>query len=152
MILPYLPLGMKEDMLGIYRVLCIGYAFYAVGNCGMLIQLYFADNKGALISGTSFMLTSIIFTLALKNQSVKYYGVGFLAGGVVFAFVSLFLLRLFLKKLIFHVLCNQPIVAEETSGYMTKLGLRFEEKYEKKYRKSLWEEEFVRTNEEEERE
>ncbi len=152
MILPYLPLGMNEDMLGIYRVLCIGYAFYAVGNCGMLIQLYFADNKGALISGTSFMLTSIIFTLALKNQSVKYYGVGFLAGGVVFAFVSLFLLRLFLKKLIFHVLCNQPIVAEETSGYMTKLGLRFEEKYEKKYRKALWEEEFVRTNEEEERE
>lgn len=132
-LLPHLPLGINEDMLGIYRVLCVGYAFYAVGNCAMLIQLYFSDNKGALVSGTVFMLTSCIATLVFKSNSIKYYGVGFLIGSVAFCAVSLLLLRRYLKKLMFHVLCNQPLVREEKSGYLTKLGNRLMKRYEKKY-------------------
>lgn len=132
-LLPYLPLGINEDMLGIYRVLCVGYAFYAVGNCVMLIQLYFSDNKGALISGTVFMLVGCIATIVFKDNSIKYYGVGFLMGSVTFCAVALFLLRRYLKKLMFHVLCNQPLVREEKDGYLTKLGKRLMERYDKKY-------------------
>lgn len=147
-LLPYLPLGMNEDMLGIYRVLCIAYAFYAVGNCGMLIQLYFSDNKGAFISGLSFMLVSCIVTILTRNSSMKYYGAGFLAGGVVFAFVSLILLYRYINRLIYHVLCSQPVVVEKTSGCMTKISGYFEKKYETKFHRKLWEEELERADEE----
>lgn len=133
MFLPYLPLGMNEDMLGIYRVLCVGYAFYAIGNCTMLIQLYYADNKGAFVSGLVFMLVSCIGTVFTKDMGMKYYGVGFLAGGIAFTGVSLFLLWLYLSKIMFHVLCNQPIVAEVKRGYLTKLSEKYYEKYLLKY-------------------
>lgn len=132
-LLPYLPLGMNEDMIGIYRVLCVGYAFYAVGNCVMLIQLYFSDNTGALMSGTVFMLVSCGGTLLLRDFNIKYYGVGFVAGGIAFSLVSLALLARYLKKLMYHVLCNQPIVAEVRRGKLTRLYERMEQRYEKKY-------------------
>lgn len=133
LLFPHLSLGMTEDMLGIYRVLCVGYAFYAVGNCAMLIQLYFSDNKGALISASAFMIVSCMGTSLLKNESLKYYGVGFLAGGVAFALVSLVLLYSYMRQIIFHVLCNQPLVAKEYRGVMTQMGEYFCRRYEKKY-------------------
>ncbi|MDO5521498.1 MAG: exopolysaccharide Pel transporter PelG [bacterium] len=120
--IPYLPLGMSDDMLGIYRVLCIGYAFYAIGNATMLIQLYFADAKGALVSTTSFMVVSCVATWWMKGMNIKCYGLGFLLGGMTFAIVSLFLLFRYLNNIMYHVLCNQPITAEESRGIFTKLG------------------------------
>lgn len=54
LLLPKTALGFTAEMLGIYRVLCVGYALYAIGNSIMLIQLYFADNKGALFSAACF--------------------------------------------------------------------------------------------------
>lgn len=132
-LLPYLPLGMNEDMLGIYRVLCVGYAFYAIGNCTMLIQLYFSDNKGALASGTVFMLVSCISTAVLKEWEIKFYGIGFFAGGIAFCVTALILLWRYLERLMFHVLCNQPIVQEEHRGIFTKTSDRMTERYERKH-------------------
>lgn len=131
--LPYLPLGMTADMLGIYRVLCVGYAFYAAGNCAMLILLYFADNKGALISVTVFMLVSCAGTLLLKDASTKYYGVGFLAGSIAFAATALFLLYRYLRQLVFHVLCGQPVAAVVKRGKMSELSEYFQKKYVERY-------------------
>jgi len=138
--LPQLPLGMTEDMLGIFRVLCVGYAFYAIGNTLMLIQLYFADNKGALASVMVFAIVSCLATLLLRNVKVKYYGVGFMLGGIAFTLTAMVLLSLYLKKLIFHVLCNQPIVAVEKRGKMTEWSEYFEQKYRKKYHIDVLEE------------
>lgn len=140
LLLPYLPLGMNEDMLGIYRVLCIGYAFYAVGNCAMLIQLYFADDKGAGISGFAFMIVSCVGTFLLKDIDIKYYGVGFLAGGVAFAAVSLILLRRYLKRIMEHVLCSQPIIVRERRSKLTEISEYFGRRYEEKYGVSYREE------------
>ncbi len=141
MLLPLLPLGMSEDMLGIYRVLCVGYAFYAVGNCAMLIQLYFADNTGALVSGTVFMLGSMLGTLWTRDMDVKYYGVGFLAGAALFAITSLLLLWRYLKHIMYHVLASQPVVAGEKRGFFTAVAGRMEARYAKKYPVPMvWEE------------
>ncbi len=129
----YLPLGITDDMLGIYRVLCVGYAFFAAGNCSMMIQLYFSDNKGALISAASFMAVSCIGTFLLRNYSIKYYGVGFLIGGIVFCVVSLILLRRYLNHVMYHVLSSQPIVAYEHKGILTKISNYFEKRYQKRY-------------------
>lgn len=140
LLLPQLPLGMTEDMLGIFRVLCVGYAFYAVGNAVMLLQLYFSDNTGALISVTVFMLVSFVGTLLLRNVEMKYYGVGFLVGGIAFAIVSMARLYLYLRKLIFHVLCNQPLVSKQNRSIMTAIGEHFEKRYRKRYHITMTEE------------
>lgn len=108
-ILPRLPLGVNDDMLGIYRVLCMGYAFYAIGNCLMLIELYFADNTGALVSATVFMAVSCTGTWFLKNMDMKYYGIGFWAGAVLFSLTAFVVLRRYLKRLMYNVLCPKPI-------------------------------------------
>lgn len=137
MLLPQLGMGMNEDMLGIYRVLCIGYAFYAAGNCSMMIQLYFSDIKGATISGVAFMLTSCIATALIKYLPIKYYGIGFLIGGLVYLAVSLFLLWRYLKNIMYHVLCSQPIMQSEIRGPFTKISIYFCDKYERKYQASM---------------
>ncbi|MBR5565520.1 MAG: exopolysaccharide Pel transporter PelG [Roseburia sp.] len=139
-VLPQLPLGMTEDMLGIFRVLCVGYAFYAIGNTLMLIQLYFSDNKGALVSVMIFSIISCLATLLLRNVKVKYYGVGFMLGGIAFTLTAVVLLFLYLKKLVFYVLCSQPIVAIEKRGKLTEWGEYFEQKYRKKYHIDIMEE------------
>lgn len=115
-ILPKLPLGVDDDMLGIYRVLCMGYAFYAVGNCLMLIELYFADNTGALISGTVFMAVSCAGTFFFRNMDIKYYGIGFWAGSVLFSLTAFIILRTYLKNLMYNVLCSKPLYEKRKLG------------------------------------
>lgn len=61
LLLPRTALGFTAEMLGIYRVLCVGYALYAIGNSLMLIQLYFADNKGALSPRPAFGLHECVY-------------------------------------------------------------------------------------------
>lgn len=136
-LLPKLPLGFNDDMLGIFRVLCMGYAFYAVGNCLMLIQLYFADNRGALVSAVAFMLVSCIGTWICRGLDIKFYGAGFWAGSVVFSITAFVGLRLYLKRLLYHVLSAQPLLVEEKRGVFTDMAAHFGNKYEKKWKKEL---------------
>ena len=126
-------------MLGLYRIMCVAYAFYAIGNCAMLIQLYFSDNKGALVSGLSFMLVSCVGTLISSKAEVRLYGLGFLAGALVFALVSLVLLYLYMRRIIYHVLCNQPIVAKVCRTWITDLSEYLQKRYEKKHpEENIW--------------
>ena len=53
-VLNALPLGFNDVMHGYFRVLCVGYALYAVGNTVMLILLYFTDYSGALTASALF--------------------------------------------------------------------------------------------------
>lgn len=136
-ILPKLPLGITDDMLGIFRVLCMGYAFYAIGNCLMLIQLYFADNRGALVSALSFMAVSCAGTWICSGLDIKFYGIGFWAGTVVFSLMAFMGLRMYLQKLLYHVLSGQPVFFEEKRGLFADMSVYFEKKYEKKWKKQL---------------
>lgn len=137
LVLPYLPLGFTEDMLGIFRVLCLGYGFYAMGNCLMLIQLYFSDNKGALISTAAFAAGSVAGTIIAMRFGIRAYGVGFVAGSAGFTLVSLILLYRYLGTLMEHVLVGQPIVAVERRGLLTRIAERREKKYREKF--PVWE-------------
>ena len=132
MLFPLLPLGITDEMLGIYRILCIGYALYAIGNCAMLLQLYFADNRGALISGIIFCVVSCTMTIVFINGDSKYYGVGFTLGALLYAIVSLILLIRYLKSAIYHTLCSQPMIVKEDNGFLTKISEYFCERYNKK--------------------
>ncbi|WP_035800212.1 exopolysaccharide Pel transporter PelG [Butyrivibrio sp. NC3005] len=121
MLLPTLPLGFTEDMLGIYRILCCGYAYYAMGNCLMLILLYFSDNKSAMISTGIFCLVSNAASLLCSMMGIKWYGIGFLAGSFLFTIASLLLLRRFLNNALENLLVSQPIRSKEVKGVFSRL-------------------------------
>ncbi len=125
-LLPILPLGFNSEMLRIYRVICVGYAFYAIGNSLMLISQYFADLKGALLSSGVFALVSNLATLLLAIFVRGFYGFGFVLGGAAFCAVAFFRLCWYLKNLKFHVLSRQPLFASGRRGIFTRLADRLE--------------------------
>jgi uncharacterized membrane protein len=132
-LIPMLPLGFSDEMLGIFRIMCCGYAFYAMGNSLMLIQLYFADNRGAMISTGAFMLVSTLGTVLTTFMGVKWYGFGFLAGGIVFTMLTFILLRNFMKEVLENILMRQPLKESEVRGPMKSIAEKYERKYQEKY-------------------
>ena len=128
LLIPKLPFGFTEDMLGIYRVLCVGYAFYAAGNCLMLMTLYFADNEGAFWESLIYAIVTVFGTLCFMWSDSRYYGFGFLVAGIAFALVSLLRLVLFVKRLSYHVISRQPLIMKTQRGMMTRICERLEAK------------------------
>lgn len=129
LLIPRLPFGFTEEMLGIYRVLCVGYAFYAAGNCIMLMTLYFSDNKGALFSSFVFAVCSVAGTWICMRGDSRYYGFGFLIAGIVFTLVGLIRLVTYIKKLSYHVISTQPLSETKVTGPATWLSEKLEEGY-----------------------
>lgn len=127
LLIPKLPFGFTEEMLGIYRVLCVGYAFYAAGNCIMLMSLYFADNNGALLSTGIYALCSVVGTVLSIMGDSRYYGFGFLLAGIMFTAVALLRLILFTRHLSYHVISKQPLTEVKVSGIATCMSERLEE-------------------------
>lgn len=134
LLLPRLQLGFTSDMLGIYRLLCVGYALYAIGNSIILILLYFADNKGALWVSFLFAVIPNLITWLLKDGNDAYYGLGFILGAAVFCLLALFRLDKYLSKLKYHVLGEQPVFDTRTYGFFTWLCDKLEKRAQKKQR------------------
>ena len=134
LLLPKTALGFTAEMLGIYRVLCVGYALYAIGNSIMLIQLYFADNKGALFSAACFTVFANAFTLLFMRGPSMLFGFGFVLGGLVFCAVAWLRQMQYLGKLKYHVLSRQPMFVREETGLFTRLCVRLEARAARKQR------------------
>lgn len=132
LVIPCLPFGFTEEMLGIYRVLCVGYAFYASGNCMMLLSLYFSDHAGALFSASVYAVCTVAGTLIFMNGDARYYGFGFLIGGAFFASAAMLRLMMYLKKLHYHVISKQPLSVVKTKGAASVISRRMEERYHAK--------------------
>ncbi len=56
---------------------------------------------------------------------------GFLLGSAVFFLICTLRLGYFIKKLPYYILSVQPIVAEDKTGFFTRLGCFLEEKIER---------------------
>jgi len=115
-VLSRLNMGFTKDMISIFQVLCLGYALFAVGNMFMLIQLYFADLRRALISTILFAGSSIIGTLLSMFGSSDWYGYGFLFGSAIYYFFAWFLLKRYIHNIKYHVLSAQPLGGEIVTG------------------------------------
>lgn len=120
-ILPALPLGFTEEMLGIYRVLCLGYAFYSIGNSVMLLSLYFSDERGALLSNLVFAAVSVTATAAVTYLPEKYYGFGFVIGAFCFMTVAILRLWYYQRRISYYVLSKQPIALKRKKGRLVKV-------------------------------
>lgn len=129
-LLDLLPLGFDEMMRGYFRTLCVAYGLCAIGNMMTLIQFYFTDYIGALVSTLTFAITTIIFTLLSFLLPNIYYGFGFLLSSFVFAVVAALRLNYYTKRLPYYILSVQPLVSEEKSGFFTKLSKILKSKLE----------------------
>lgn len=119
-------LGFTSDMLGIFRILCLGYAFYAIGNSLLLILLYFEDHKGAFQGALLLAATTNIFTFIIKDWDSSYYGLGFVLGAAIFALYMYLRLNIYLSRLKYHIIAQQPIHALETRGPIVQMVERLE--------------------------
>ncbi len=125
-LLPRTPLGFTSEMLGIYRMLCIGYAFYAIGNSMLMILLYFEDNKGALRAALLFAVTTNLLTFLFRGSNSAFYGLGFILGSAVFYLYASVRLRKYIRQLKYHVLAERPIYAHERRGWVSKALDKYE--------------------------
>ena len=99
MLLSALPLGFHDEMHGYFRVLCVGYALYAVGNTVMMILLYFTDYFGAVLCAAIFAGAATVLTVIAQFLPVTLMGFGFLLGS------SAFLLAAVVRLAVFTVPC-----------------------------------------------
>ena len=127
MVLGVLPLGFNDGMHGYFRVLCVGYALYAVGNTVLMILLYFTDYFGAVCCAAIFAGSATVLTVISQFVPVTLMGFGFLLGASAFLLAAVVRLAVFTDNLPYRVLGAQPIVATEKRGWFTKLGEALDE-------------------------
>lgn len=125
-VLPNLPLGFSEEMLRIFRTLCVGYAFYAIGNSIMLISQYFSDMRGAMISTAVFAAVTNVLTLLFALIFNSFYGIPFVLGSMCFCITACLILCNYLRKLKYNVLSRQPLFAVAHNGLFTRIADHFE--------------------------
>ena len=125
-VLVYFPLGITSIMLGVFRVLCVGYGAYAIGNSLMLFLLYFADNKDALLSVLPFFAINALGTLYTITLPESYYGFGFVAASAVYYVVAEARLFSYTNRLDYFVFTKQPVFFVRKKGFFTRFVSRLE--------------------------
>jgi len=117
-----LPFGFDSRMLQTYRCLCVGYAFYAIGNSLMLILQYFSDMRGAFFSAGTFFLLTNGLTLLFTASVEYFYGMGFLLGSAAYALVAVMRLCSYLNKLKYHILVHQPLLSNAHAKLFSRIA------------------------------
>lgn len=126
LVLHALPLGFDALMDGYFRILCVGYGLYAVGNVLMLMLLYFTDYKGAGIASISYAVVTTLGSLLALRLPGRYVGFAFAIGGMVYFCVSWYRLNAYTRRLSYHILSTQPFVVVRKHGFFTWLHERLE--------------------------
>ena len=116
----------------IFRTLCVGYGLYAIANTMMLILLYFTDYKGALFATGMFAACTTTFTCVSFILPTGVLWVWIFTGKCSVLFDLYTASWIFYKKNFrYYILSVQPIVAEDKTGFFTRLGCFLEEKIER---------------------
>lgn len=127
-IMDLLPLGMTDLGKDIFRILCVGYGMYAIGNSVMLILLYFEDYRGAMWATILFAAISTVgTTLQILYGKYVYFGMGFSVGAAVFLMVAIIRLEWCTRHLQYMLLGRQAFMTEAAPGFFTRLSQRLDQ-------------------------
>lgn len=113
-------LGFTLNTIGVFRVLCIGYGLYAIGNSLCLFQMYVVNYRGALITTLSLALVNILATSATLFLPQNYYGFGFLLAGAAMYLAGWIQLSSFMRRLDYHVFSKQPVYDTEKPNLLAR--------------------------------
>ncbi len=117
-------LSFTRDMIGMFQIMSVGYSAYAIGNSMMLLQLYFNDRKGALMTCTLYFALNLMGTMWTMNRNPLYYGLGMTAAGIAMYVFGLLRLQTYVKSIDYHVFCGQPVLAVNKTNLMQSLAAR----------------------------
>ena len=128
-VLNLLGVGFTSTMIGLFRVLCIGYAFYAIANTMFLYLLYFAADGQALYPAATLFIINIIGTYIVRRLPQNFYGFNFIMATFSMFIVGWWKLVSFTRHLEYHVFCQQPIFKEQEKGVLVNIVRFLERKY-----------------------
>lgn len=127
-ILVYFPLGFTSVMIGTFRILCVGYGAYAIGNSMMLFLLYFASNEDAMLSVIPFLGINVLGTFFVLRLPESFYGLGFVLASVTYYIIAEARLFSYTARLDFFILTKQPVFIAKKRGFFSKLVSKLETK------------------------
>lgn len=108
-VLDVLNIGMTQDMLNTFRIFCVGYSLYYIGNVVTLVQLYFANEKKVFWSSMIFAIGSNVATFIGFYYS-DAWGIGFTIASFLWMAIVSIQMVIFLSNLEYHILAKQPLV------------------------------------------
>lgn len=120
--------GFTPVMLGVLRVLCVGYGLYASGNSLVLFLLYLSDYRDAMFVTLTLLITNIAGTLITIMLPQHFYGFGFLFASLCMFLVAWRRLSAYINHLDYHIFCKQPIFVVEPNGWLTQLARKLDGK------------------------
>jgi len=121
-IMDILPLGMMDLGKGIFRTLCVGYGLYAIANAMMLVLLYFEDYRGSVLATGAFALVANAVTVwQAVFGNTAYYGLGFMAGAIVYFLIVLARMEWSTRRLPYLLLGRQAAYAPAAAGVFTRI-------------------------------
>lgn len=103
-IISNLNIGMTQSMIECFKVLCIGYSLYAIGNVILQMELYFSDNKGAFWTSTIFLTATTLGTIISVLLDSTFWGTGIVVGSACMAIFGSKRLENYINKLEYNVL------------------------------------------------
>ncbi|URZ01656.1 exopolysaccharide Pel transporter PelG [Clostridium felsineum] len=118
-LLPFI--GLSQISIDIFKILTLG-AYCSISMFTViLIDLYFENRKGAVISTSTFLILNTIFTLVSLKLGQNYYGVGYFLAAFISLIVALINLNGFLNDIDYITFCSQPIIYKEKTGIFTAI-------------------------------
>ncbi len=120
-ILARLPLGFDSLMESYFRILCVGYGAYAIGNVLVLILMYFTDYKDSKTASVLFAAVSTVGCIVSVFFDMKFYGYAFAFAAIVYMAVGILMLSRYTRNLPFHILSSQPVFYVAKTGKAGKL-------------------------------
>lgn len=121
-LLSYLKLGFTDSMIEMFRVLCVGYGIYAIGNVLLLFLLYFSSNTDALWAALVFAVSNTVGTLYTITLPQAYYGFGFVFAGIALYLVAIQLLYSYTSRLDYYIFTKQPVFFIQRKSLFTRLA------------------------------
>ncbi len=128
-LIPKLGLGFNLTMIGLFRVLCLGYGLYAVGNSLVLFLLYLSNYRDAMLAAMTLFVVSAAGTLITLLLPQQYYGFGFVVASFGMFIVAWVQLANYIQRLDYNIFCRQPIFIREKNGWLTRLARRLDERH-----------------------
>jgi len=128
-LLPRLGMGFTPASIGLFRVLCVGYGLYAIGNAMVLFLLYLSKYRDAMTASMILFLVNTLGSIASLGLPQYYLGFGFLAAGVCLFLTAWIKLAASISHLDHDIFCNQPIFVTQKNGALSRLARRLDHQH-----------------------
>ena len=106
--LSVLNIGMTERMLQTFRMFCIAYSLYSIGSILMLLQMYFVNERKAVLPAVIFAVLSLAATFVDGKLYGHASGLGLCISALIYLLITAIQLVRCLEKLEYHILCENP--------------------------------------------